>query len=447
MQTKFFGTPFAALGDRLAVPDAQQVDGSVSYAQGFGPDYEADPLVSANAKPVPRDSSNQIYYDLSSSVGALQRTGTPEFITAADNGGVAFTYALGARVLYGSPLRVYVSRKDANASLPSVAADWQPELFEAATDAQAIAGTPGLIVTPPALQAAIAAAGVTVPDATQSVKGIQRNATQAEANALSLGTASVTPQTLGGAIDTRVPAASTVVAGKVRLATVGEAGGGSATLAVTPAGLQSELSPKAPSASPSFTGSIAYGIRSFNVSNGRTTSSSASVGSFNTLSLIASGPYGGGIGLEDGNNNIGLLSVSGDLAVCFGAGSGALDARIFFQRTGAIVPLGGFQNGSSRTVKDHVGGIPPEEGLRNILALRPVRYAYTLAPFCTRRGYYAEDVAEVIPEAVTEADSGFSPLLLEDAQMLPDHTAAVQALHAMVVDLSARLAQLERNDD
>lgn len=111
--------------------------------------------------------------------------------------------------------------------------------------------------------------------------------------------------------------------------------------------------------------------------------------------------------------------------------------------TGQIVPAGGFQNGCSRTVKNHVGYVTHREGLEQVLALVPVSYRYKDAPR-TRLGYYAEDVEQVIPEAVSDAPEGcFSPLLLEDAQMLPAHTAAIQALHALLQDAYARIEALE----
>ena len=76
MPAKKFIIPFAATGDKTAVPNTLQPDGTVSYAQGFGPDYELDKTLDpVNAKDVPRDQTNQIYFDLTDAVGEQQLYG------------------------------------------------------------------------------------------------------------------------------------------------------------------------------------------------------------------------------------------------------------------------------------------------------------------------------------------------------------------------------------
>lgn len=76
MPAKKFIIPFASTGDRAPVPDALQPSGSVSYAQGFGPDYELDKAINpVNAKDVPRNQTNQIYFDLTGAVGEQQLYG------------------------------------------------------------------------------------------------------------------------------------------------------------------------------------------------------------------------------------------------------------------------------------------------------------------------------------------------------------------------------------
>ena len=85
--TKPFTTPFAENGDVMLIPEGAQSDGSVSYETGFGPDYSADPL-EANAKPVPRAGHNELFNQITGSIGDIQRQGAadwyPEF--AADGG-------------------------------------------------------------------------------------------------------------------------------------------------------------------------------------------------------------------------------------------------------------------------------------------------------------------------------------------------------------------------
>ena len=76
MAAKKFIIPFAATGDKTAVPNTLQPDGTVSYAQGFGPDYELDKTLDpVNAKDVPRDQTNQLYFDLTDAVGEQQLYG------------------------------------------------------------------------------------------------------------------------------------------------------------------------------------------------------------------------------------------------------------------------------------------------------------------------------------------------------------------------------------
>lgn len=120
---KFFRLPFAVSGDKTAVPDASQPSGSVSYEDGFGVDYELDPGVDPAAKDVPRDETNQLFYDITNAIAELQSFGTPDFITSALNGGVAYSYSKYARVKYSDGF-VYVSKIDANTDLPTVAASW-----------------------------------------------------------------------------------------------------------------------------------------------------------------------------------------------------------------------------------------------------------------------------------------------------------------------------------
>lgn len=121
---KFFKFPFATSGDKTAIPDASQPSGSVSYTDGFGVDYELDPGVDPAAKDVPRDESNQLYFDITNAIKEYQEFGTPDFITTALNGGVAFSYSKYARVKWTDG-KVYESRKNANTSDPTVAADWR----------------------------------------------------------------------------------------------------------------------------------------------------------------------------------------------------------------------------------------------------------------------------------------------------------------------------------
>lgn len=119
---KFFRLPFATSGDKIAVPDAVDVNGNVSYTEGFGFDYErqkTDPL----HKNIPRDQSNQIYFDITTALAELQSRGVPDFITSALNGGTAYSYAVNAVVRW-TDNDLYVSLVAANTATPADATKW-----------------------------------------------------------------------------------------------------------------------------------------------------------------------------------------------------------------------------------------------------------------------------------------------------------------------------------
>lgn len=127
MDQVFIRVPFASTGDRTAFPQTTDPAGSVSWSQGFGPDYElerSDPL----SKAVPRPGTNYLNWALSQGLAQYQSFGTPEWISAADNAGVAFEYGKGARVRYranpAAPWVVLESQVDANTLTPQVGSSW-----------------------------------------------------------------------------------------------------------------------------------------------------------------------------------------------------------------------------------------------------------------------------------------------------------------------------------
>lgn len=81
MAGRYFDIPFARDGDRTSTPDQIQLDGSVSFQDGFGFDYERpainpltgqpDPLY----KPIPRDRMNGLFHDITESLGIVQQQG------------------------------------------------------------------------------------------------------------------------------------------------------------------------------------------------------------------------------------------------------------------------------------------------------------------------------------------------------------------------------------
>lgn len=200
MAGKFFGIPFASTGDKTAVPDSVQPDGSVSYSEGFGFDYEradTDPAY----KPVPREQTNQLYFDLTQAVGIIQKQGYADWTSAAA------PYAVAATVRHNSA--VWRNKTASNSDEPGVGAG--------ATSWENITS-------------------VTVPDASETVKGIVELATNAEVVAGTDTVRAVTPAGLASltATDAR--------RGLVELATNAETQAGTATdRAVTPANLNSTV--------------------------------------------------------------------------------------------------------------------------------------------------------------------------------------------------------------
>lgn len=228
--SKFFRFPFALNGDRAAIPDEAQSDGSISFNQGFGPDYErvlTDPL----AKRVPRDETNQYLYDITDNIRQYQLNGTPDWVPAAQNGGSPVAYSYGARVRYdtGSGVRVWQSAVINNTSTPGADANWvlsEPFNFAAnvATNAEVQDGTRNdRIVTPLNLRALTA---------TTARPGISPLATNAEVIAGTDPAKTVTPAGLSART------ASETVSGLVAFATPTETNAGTnSAKAITPATL------------------------------------------------------------------------------------------------------------------------------------------------------------------------------------------------------------------
>lgn len=152
MQGYYFKTPFASNGDRVTIPLTTQADGSVSFAQGWGPDYQKNLKTQSTAKAVSRQVTNQVLYALSASVGALQEMGgVPEYITAEDNGGTAFSYGAGAQVIYKGVY--YVSLQAKNTTTPGTGNLWQKVIYKVASADDAKTGTStDTIITPAVLK-------------------------------------------------------------------------------------------------------------------------------------------------------------------------------------------------------------------------------------------------------------------------------------------------------
>lgn len=123
--THFYRFPWAVSGDKTPVPDVAPGSGAVSYPQGFGPDYERDPTLDPLAKRVPRDETNQYLFDITSNLRAWQIGGSPEWVTAAQNGGVAVTYPIASIVRHdqSGAFVNYVARVETSDE-PGTSTDW-----------------------------------------------------------------------------------------------------------------------------------------------------------------------------------------------------------------------------------------------------------------------------------------------------------------------------------
>lgn len=117
MTIKYFVEPFAFSGIVAPVPDAAQLNNTLSYEKGFTSQYaliQSDPA-SIN---VPLDQFNQILNDITSAIQNIQQFGIPYFITDTRNGGAAFGYAKHALCYQPADNNVYQSTITNNTNVP-----------------------------------------------------------------------------------------------------------------------------------------------------------------------------------------------------------------------------------------------------------------------------------------------------------------------------------------
>ena len=134
---RYFKIPFASTGDKVVIPDATQPDGSVSFTQGFGFDYER-PNTDPAYKPVPREGTNGILHDVTEAVGVIQRQGVADWTIDAQ------PYPINAQVYHNG--KQWLALR-ANSVAPTEGADWSgigtanQLATKANTSTQVIAGT------------------------------------------------------------------------------------------------------------------------------------------------------------------------------------------------------------------------------------------------------------------------------------------------------------------
>lgn len=117
----FFDQVFANTGDTTAIPDPTQGDGSVSFNQGYGPDYQADPSDPDVLYPE-RPKMNWLFKAITSALQQWQVHAFPDFIAASDNGGSPYPYDQWAFVRYSGS--IYYSLVNANTALPTDTTKW-----------------------------------------------------------------------------------------------------------------------------------------------------------------------------------------------------------------------------------------------------------------------------------------------------------------------------------
>lgn len=119
--------PFAAAGDRAAIPTTIQPGGQLSMQQGWTPDYQLELGVNPAAKAIDRQQTNQLMFILSALLQRWQTEAFPEWIDPANNGGTPYTYPLGAliRVPNGASWNLRLSTVANNTTDPTnVSAAW-----------------------------------------------------------------------------------------------------------------------------------------------------------------------------------------------------------------------------------------------------------------------------------------------------------------------------------
>ena len=117
---------FAVSGDKTDVPTDSQIDNTVSYEDGYTPDYQLE-QVDPSKKNIERGKLNSILNVITQSVKRWQDGFWPDFISSADNGGTAVEYSKDAAV-FGTGYDgegIYFSLEDANTTEPTDNTKWR----------------------------------------------------------------------------------------------------------------------------------------------------------------------------------------------------------------------------------------------------------------------------------------------------------------------------------
>lgn len=106
---KYFQIPFAMNGDRKEIPTDKQEDGSISFDEGYGADYEKNKQVDPTAKDISRQEFNSVLHDITDAVGEIQRSGVATWTNE-------ISYNKGATIIHNGA--VYTSTINANKNEP-----------------------------------------------------------------------------------------------------------------------------------------------------------------------------------------------------------------------------------------------------------------------------------------------------------------------------------------
>lgn len=115
--TKVFKVPFATQGDRVAIPVETQADGSVSYTQGYGYDYERDQVTDPAAKDIEREKMNDVFHDITEATGEMQVYGAAKWNVGGK------PYPIMGLVYHGN--KIWQSKIANNNDEPAVGNSWQ----------------------------------------------------------------------------------------------------------------------------------------------------------------------------------------------------------------------------------------------------------------------------------------------------------------------------------
>lgn len=211
MTAYYFKNAFAVGGTKVSIPTEAAGDGSVSYANGWTPPYEADQATDPSALDIPRGQTNQLYYQITQALQQYQQYGAPDWITSADNGGTPFPYPIYASVYYGG--LVYENQVAGNITTPGADATWK---VTSGASAGVIAGMLQDWAGPVAPSGWMIADGSALSRTTYAT--LYANITQAQTGTRTSGSAIVTGLTsttgmyTGMAIEgTGIPAATTIL--------------------------------------------------------------------------------------------------------------------------------------------------------------------------------------------------------------------------------------------